>query len=112
MVSSEMSDKRNRENKKVGVTGRRIICFRYWSHVENCSSCKKAHRYLNALEVILQIGSVALIGVMAVAKQITLSNAARIVVVVAAVLSFAASKWLSHFIYKTFRYHDYNHALI
>uniref|UniRef100_A0A1J3EHC3 Protochlorophyllide-dependent translocon component 52, chloroplastic n=1 Tax=Noccaea caerulescens TaxID=107243 RepID=A0A1J3EHC3_NOCCA len=91
---------------------REQLLDRYWSHVENCSSCKKAHKYLNALEVILQIGSVALIGVMAVAKQITLSNVARVVVVVAAVLSFAASKWLSHFIYKTFRYHDYNHALV
>ncbi|CAH2070950.1 unnamed protein product, partial [Thlaspi arvense] len=91
---------------------REQLLDRYWSHVENCSSCKKAHRYLNALEVILQIASVALIGVMAVTKQITMSNAARIVVVVAAVLSFAASKWLSHFIYKTFHYHDYNHALV
>ncbi|CAN6922380.1 unnamed protein product [Brassica oleracea] len=85
---------------------------RYWSHVENCSSCKKAHKYLNAFEVILQIVSVALIGVMAVTKQIAMSNVARSVVVVAAVLSFAASKWLSHFIYKTFHYHDYNHALV
>lgn len=87
-------------------------CFRYWSHVENCSSCKKAHKYLNALEVILQIASVAMIGVMAVMKQTTMSNVARIAVLVAAVLSFAASKWLSHFIYKTFHYHDYNHALV
>ncbi|CAN8325930.1 unnamed protein product [Cochlearia groenlandica] len=85
---------------------------RYWSHVENCSSCKKAHKYLKALEVILQIASVALIGIMAVTKQLTMSNVARTAVVVAAVLSFAASKWLSQFIYKTFHYHDYNHALV
>lgn len=92
---------------------KRVLCFlRYWSHVENCSSCKKAHKYLNAFEVILQIASVALIGVMAVTKQIAMSNVARSVVVVAAVLSFAASKWLSQFIYKTFHYHDYNHALV
>ncbi|XP_010438845.1 PREDICTED: protochlorophyllide-dependent translocon component 52, chloroplastic [Camelina sativa] len=85
---------------------------RYWSHVQNCSSCKKAHIYLNALEVILQIASVAMIGVMAVMKQTALSNVARIAVLVAAILSFATSKWLSHFIYKTFHYHDYNHALV
>lgn len=85
---------------------------RYWSHVENCSSCKKAHKYLKAFEVILQIASVALIGVMAVTKQAAMSNVARTGVVVAAVLSFAASKWLSHFVYKTFHYHDYNHALV
>ncbi|EOA11983.1 hypothetical protein CARUB_v10012716mg [Capsella rubella] len=52
----------------------------YWSHVENCSSCKEAHKYLNALEVILQIASVAMIGAMAVMNQTTLSKVARIAV--------------------------------
>ncbi|XP_019057846.1 PREDICTED: protochlorophyllide-dependent translocon component 52, chloroplastic [Tarenaya hassleriana] len=86
---------------------------RYWSHVVNCSSCSAAYKRLNAVEVILQVASVALIGIVAAtANRTALSAAARTALVVAAVLCFAVSKWLSHFIYKTFRYHDYNHALV
>ncbi|XP_010519655.1 PREDICTED: protochlorophyllide-dependent translocon component 52, chloroplastic-like isoform X2 [Tarenaya hassleriana] len=81
---------------------------RYWSHVVNCRSCNTAYKRLNALEVILQIFSVASVGIAAASKR----TAARTGLVLAAVLCYAASKWLSHFIYKTFRYHDYNHALV
>ncbi|KAJ6346592.1 hypothetical protein OIU76_003297 [Salix suchowensis] len=35
---------------------------RYWSHVVNCRSCNAAYKGLNALEVILQVASVAFIG--------------------------------------------------
>ncbi|XP_023531366.1 protochlorophyllide-dependent translocon component 52, chloroplastic [Cucurbita pepo subsp. pepo] len=84
---------------------------RYWSHVVNCSSCNGAYKGLNTLEVVLQVISIALLGVFAATNQSLVSGTARIVMVAMAVLCFAASKWLSHFIYKNFHFHDYNHAL-
>ncbi|XP_012835283.1 PREDICTED: protochlorophyllide-dependent translocon component 52, chloroplastic-like [Erythranthe guttata] len=83
---------------------------RYWSHTVNCSSCSVAHKRLNVLEIALQVFSVFAIGIVAAAKQGVISVAARYALFSAAVLCFVASKWLSHFIYKTFRYHDYDHA--
>ena len=77
----------------------------------NCSSCNGAYKGLNALEVVLQVISIALLGVFAATNQSLVSGTARIVMVAMAVLCFAASKWLSHFIYKNFHFHDYNHAL-
>ncbi|EEF28992.1 protochlorophyllide-dependent translocon component 52, chloroplastic [Ricinus communis] len=90
---------------------REQLMDRYWSHVVNCSSCNAAHKGLNALEVILQVVSLVLIGIVAAAKQSVLSAAARTTLVAVAVACFAASRWLAHFIYKSFHYHDYNHAL-
>ncbi|KAK9114662.1 hypothetical protein Syun_021459 [Stephania yunnanensis] len=84
---------------------------RYWSHVVHCSSCRTAMKGLRALEVALQVISLASIGVVAAVKQNVISAAARTAVVSMAVLCFAASRWLSHFIYKNFYFHDYNHAL-
>lgn len=84
---------------------------RYRSHVVNCSSCSAAHKGLKALEVVLQVASFALIGFVAVAKQGLISPPVRPTLVAIAVLCFAASRWLSHFIYKIFHFHDYNHAL-
>lgn len=84
--------------------------FRYWTHVVNCSSCNMAYKGLNALEVVLQVVAVASIGIVAVAKQGFLSAPLRITLVSMAVLCFIASRWLSHFIYKNFHFHDYNHA--
>ncbi|KAH6759674.1 ACD1-like protein [Perilla frutescens var. frutescens] len=83
---------------------------RYWSHTVSCSSCSVAYKGLNALEVALQVISVASIAMVAAAKQGAISVAARYSLVSVAVLCFVASEWLSHFIYKTFRYHDYDHA--
>ncbi|KAF8403964.1 hypothetical protein HHK36_012072 [Tetracentron sinense] len=83
---------------------------RYWSHVVNCSSCSVALKGLKVLEVALQVISIASIGIVAATKQGVMSMAARTTVVAMAVLCFAVSKWLSHFIYKTFYFHDYNHA--
>ncbi|KVI08321.1 Pheophorbide a oxygenase [Cynara cardunculus var. scolymus] len=83
----------------------------YWSHVVNCSSCNAAYKSLNAIEVSLQVFSLASVAIVAATKQGMISTAARNTLVVAAVLCFVGSKWLSHFIYKNFRYHDYNHAL-
>ncbi|XP_015958185.1 protochlorophyllide-dependent translocon component 52, chloroplastic [Arachis duranensis] len=83
---------------------------RYWSHVVNCRSCNRAYKSLNVAEVALQIICVASIGIVAAMKQGTMSTFTRSSMVVVAVLSFALSRWLAHFIYKNFRYHDYNHA--
>lgn len=84
---------------------------RYWSHVVNCSSCRVAYKGLNAVEVVLQVIAFATIGIVAAVKQEILSSAARNILVVIAVLCFVGSRWLSHFVYKNFHYHDYNHAL-
>ncbi|XP_022147615.1 protochlorophyllide-dependent translocon component 52, chloroplastic-like [Momordica charantia] len=84
---------------------------RYWSHVVNCSSCRVACKGLNALEVVLQVISIASLGIFASTKQSLVSAAARNVMVAMAILCFAASRWLSHYIYKNFHFHDYNHAL-
>ncbi|CAA0841600.1 Protochlorophyllide-dependent translocon component 52- chloroplastic [Striga hermonthica] len=83
---------------------------RYWSHTVSCSSCSIAHKYLNVLEIAMQIISISAIGLVAAAKQGIVSVSARYIVVSVAVLCFIASKWLSNFIYKNFRYHDYDHA--
>ncbi|ESR58873.1 protochlorophyllide-dependent translocon component 52 [Citrus sinensis] len=90
---------------------REQLMDRYWSHVVNCKSCNAAHKSLNALEVILQVVSVVSVGIVAATKQNAMSMATRATIVSFAVICFAASKWLSHFVYKTFHYHDYNHAL-
>lgn len=87
-----------------------VIVFRYWSHTVNCSSCSLAYRGLNILEILLQVISIASIGIVAAGRQGIMSVATRNSLVCMAVLCFVASKWLSHFIYKTFRYHDYDHA--
>ncbi|MCL7042589.1 hypothetical protein MKW94_000159 [Papaver nudicaule] len=85
---------------------------RYWSHVVNCSSCRVALKGLKILEVALPIVAVVAIGIVAAVKHGFLASmAVRISIVTLAVLCFAASKWLSHFIYKNFYFHDYNHAL-
>jgi multisubunit Na+/H+ antiporter MnhF subunit len=62
------------------------------------------------VEVVLQIISVAAIGIVAAMKQSAVSAVTRNSMVVLAVLSFALSRLLAHFIYKYFHYHDYNHA--
>ncbi|KAF7836965.1 Protochlorophyllide-dependent translocon component 52, chloroplastic [Senna tora] len=89
---------------------REQLLDRYWSHVVNCHSCNLAYKSLNVVEVMLQIISVASIGIVAATKQGMVSAVARNSLVVTAVLSFALSRWLAHFIYKNFRYHDYDHA--
>ncbi|XVF69787.1 hypothetical protein PTKIN_Ptkin11bG0109700 [Pterospermum kingtungense] len=83
---------------------------RYWSHVVNCKSCNTAYKGLNALEVALQIISIISIGIVAATKHGVMSMVARTTVVSTAIICFAASRWLAHFIYKNFLYHDYNHA--
>ncbi|KAF9596547.1 hypothetical protein IFM89_012278 [Coptis chinensis] len=87
-----------------------LLMDRYWSHVVNCSSCSKAVKRLKALEVALQVISIASIGIIAI-RQSVMSMAAKTSVVSFAVLCFAASRWLSQFIYKIFYFHDFNHAV-
>jgi len=66
---------------------------------------------MKALEVALQIVSVAIVGILAVAKgTLVLSTVQRAVVVSTAVLCFAASRWLANFIQKNFYFQDYIHA--
>ncbi|KAK4764183.1 hypothetical protein SAY87_013621 [Trapa incisa] len=89
---------------------REQLMDRYWSHVVNCSSCNAAYKGLNVLEIALQIASVALLGIFAATKHSAASAIRRNSVGVIAVVCFAASRWLAHFIYKNFRYHDYDHA--
>ncbi|WVZ60951.1 hypothetical protein U9M48_010902 [Paspalum notatum var. saurae] len=84
---------------------------RYWSHVVQCSSCSAALKAMRALEVALQVASVAVVGFLAVAKEtLAMSAARRNVAVAAAVLCFAMSRWLASFIQKNFFFQDYSHA--
>lgn len=89
---------------------REQLMDRYRTHVLNCTSCNKAYKGLNALEVSLQVFSIASVAIVAATKQGMISIAARNVLIVAAILCFVGSRWLSHFIHKNFHYHDYNHA--
>ncbi|XP_027158550.1 protochlorophyllide-dependent translocon component 52, chloroplastic-like [Coffea eugenioides] len=89
---------------------REQLMDRYWSHTVSCSSCNLAYKGLNALEIVLQVFSLASIGIVAAAKQGALSAAARSTLVSVAIISFLVSKWLSHFVYKNFHFHDYDHA--
>lgn len=85
---------------------------RYWTHTVNCSSCNAAYKSLNILEVVLQIAPVALLGLLAAMKQNAMSTLTRNIIVLMAVLCFAAARWLTHFIHKNFHYHDYDHAFV
>ncbi|KAK9707402.1 hypothetical protein RND81_07G195500 [Saponaria officinalis] len=89
---------------------REVLMDRYWTHVVNCSSCNAAYKGLKFSETMLQILSVALIGVVAVVRQGALTAFQRTVLFTTSLILFAASKWLSNFIYKNFHFHDYNHA--
>ncbi|KAL6638081.1 hypothetical protein ACP70R_025653 [Stipagrostis hirtigluma subsp. patula] len=84
---------------------------RYWSHVVQCTSCSAALKAMRALEVALQVASVAVVGFLAVAKGTLVTSAVqRTAVVSMAVLCFAASRWLANFIEKNFYFQDYVHA--
>ncbi|TVU44508.1 hypothetical protein EJB05_03952 [Eragrostis curvula] len=84
---------------------------RYWSHVAQCRSCSAALKAMKALEVALQVASVAVVGFLAVANgTLVTSTIQRAVVVSMAVLCFAASRWLANFIEKNFYFQDYVHA--
>ena len=63
-----------------------FIFFRYWSHVVNCNSCRVAIKGLNVLEIVLEVVSVAAIGILAATKQSLMSVSARTALVSMAVL--------------------------
>ncbi|ONK74783.1 uncharacterized protein A4U43_C03F10100 [Asparagus officinalis] len=89
---------------------REQLMDRYWTHVVNCSSCRAAVKGLKVLEVCLQVISIGLIGIIAAAREKIVSTATRTATVSTALLFYLASRWLAHFIYRNFYYHDYNHA--
>ncbi|KAJ0463537.1 putative pheophorbide a oxygenase [Helianthus annuus] len=88
------------------ILPREQLMDRYWSHVVHCSSCSGAYKGFNTLKISLQVLSVASLAIMATTKSIARRNT----LAAASILCFVGSKWLSHFIYKTFHFHDYNHA--
>ncbi|XP_021771923.1 protochlorophyllide-dependent translocon component 52, chloroplastic-like [Chenopodium quinoa] len=90
---------------------REELLDRYWTHVVNCSSCNAAYKGLNVAELALQVMAFGLIGVVGLTKQGMMTTVQRSGVFLMAILCFATSKWLSVFIYKNFRYHDYNHVV-
>nr|XP_043632143.1 protochlorophyllide-dependent translocon component 52, chloroplastic-like [Erigeron canadensis] len=89
---------------------REQLMDRYWTHVVNCSSCSAAYKGLKALKVSLQVFPFAAVAIAAAIKEGMITNVARTTLVVVAVFCFVGSKWLSHYIYEKFHYHDYNHA--
>lgn len=90
---------------------RKELLDRYWTHVVNCSSCNAAYRGLNIAVTALQVIAFGLVGVVGLTKQAMMTTIQRSAILTMAILCFVASKWLSHFIYKNFHFHDYNHAL-
>ncbi|KAM0065423.1 putative pheophorbide a oxygenase [Helianthus debilis subsp. tardiflorus] len=89
---------------------REQLMDRYWSHVVHCSSCNGVYKCLNIFKISLQVFSIASLAIMATTKSGMISIAGRNILAAASVLCFVGSKGLSHFIYKIFHFHDYNHA--
>jgi dolichyl-phosphate-mannose--protein O-mannosyl transferase len=84
---------------------------RYWSHVVQCTSCTVALKAMKALEVGLQVASVAIAGFLTAANGAFLtSTVQRTIVVSAALLCFLASRWLANYIEKNFYFQDYVHS--
>ncbi|KAM0038110.1 putative pheophorbide a oxygenase [Helianthus debilis subsp. tardiflorus] len=92
------------------IPPREQLMDRYRSHVVNCSSCMGAYKGLNALQISLEVFSITSVAIMAATKHGMISTVARNTLAAVAILCFLGSKWLSHFIYKNFHFHDYNHA--
>ncbi|KAI5059901.1 hypothetical protein GOP47_0024321 [Adiantum capillus-veneris] len=87
---------------------------RYWSHVKICRHCSAAMQFFEGVGVILQALSVAIAAVLGAAaiRPIPQLRNWSLPMVVVAIASSLASRWLSHFVHKTYRFHDYNHALV
>jgi len=90
------------------------MVHRYYQHVVNCKSCAKALRNFKALEVGLQVLAIALVGLVAASALVPIRPVASLAVplVIGAVLATILSLWLTNFIYRTFYFHDYNHAAV
>ncbi|KAL6850024.1 hypothetical protein ACP4OV_020651 [Aristida adscensionis] len=92
-------------------TAKDKLLERYWSHVMQCTSCSGALKAMRALQVALQVASVAVVGFLAAGNGTLVTSAVqRTIVVSVAVLCFAASHWLANFIEKNFYFQDYVHA--
>lgn len=90
---------------------------RYWSHVVKCRSCKRALNVFRALEIVTEVISIASVGIIGVIATTKRASSSSLYVwttplVCSALICCLASRWLSHFIYKTYYFHDYNHALV
>lgn len=101
-------------NKLPPSPSKRLMLDRYHQHVTKCKGCRTALKKFKALEVGLQVLAVALVGVVAAsaAAPIPRLQPFSVALVCGAVLSTILARWLSHFIYKTFYFHDYNHAAV
>eukprot|EP00252_Welwitschia_mirabilis_P026827 TRINITY_DN894_c0_g1_i2.p1 TRINITY_DN894_c0_g1~~TRINITY_DN894_c0_g1_i2.p1 ORF type:complete len:528 (-),score=69.68 TRINITY_DN894_c0_g1_i2:301-1884(-) len=89
---------------------------RYWSHVVKCRSCRGALKLLKALETSTQILSIVFIGFISILGATKWISSNSLVLntslLTASMLCCILSRWLSNFIYKTYYFHDYNHAFV
>ncbi|KAI3798128.1 hypothetical protein L1987_33397 [Smallanthus sonchifolius] len=69
-----------------------LLRMRYWSHVVNCRSCNGAYKGFNALQISLQVFSVASMAIMVATKPWMISVVARNTLATAAILCFVGSK--------------------
>ncbi|BBN14704.1 hypothetical protein MPTK1_6g13750 [Marchantia polymorpha subsp. ruderalis] len=93
---------------------RRVLFDRGISHVAKCKICSGAAANFRRLKEVLQIVSVALVGLVGIASSNSwhvLSNFS-VPLVCLAIASAVTSIWLSRFIKKMYEYHDYNHAVV
>ncbi|KAG0583455.1 hypothetical protein KC19_3G137300 [Ceratodon purpureus] len=101
-------------NKLPPSPSKRMMLDRYQQHVKICKGCRTALGNFKALEFGLHVLAVALVGVVAASGAAPLPKLQpfSVPLVCGAVLSTVLARWLSHFIYKTFYFHDYNHAAV
>ncbi|KAM7278310.1 hypothetical protein ACFE04_005444 [Oxalis oulophora] len=92
------------------IPPREQVMERYQSHVANCRSCSSTYKGLQVLEIALQVTSILSAGILVCTYPNLMSPAARLAIVSMAFLCFLASRYLGYFIYKSFHYHDYDHA--
>lgn len=69
----------------------------------SCKRCKSAYKSLNVIIAVLKTIWVVSVGTAAATKQ---TSAALM-----GIVCYTASTWLARYVYKTFHYHDYDHAL-
>lgn len=93
---------------------REQLMDRYQGHVKICRHCMAALKFFEGAEMFLQILSISSAAVLGAAALKPLPQLRRWSIPLAgsAVISTLASRWLSHFVKKTYHYHDYNHALV
>eukprot|EP00271_Cylindrocystis_brebissonii_P001572 TRINITY_DN11843_c0_g1_i1.p1 TRINITY_DN11843_c0_g1~~TRINITY_DN11843_c0_g1_i1.p1 ORF type:complete len:590 (+),score=104.23 TRINITY_DN11843_c0_g1_i1:62-1831(+) len=89
---------------------------RYHSHVVECSACKQALRSFRALQLALGAAAFALLAGLALRAALVPPPSVPPLFAGALVLlagaCAGACTWLSRFIYRTYYFHDYCHALV